>query len=1475
MIACLSAPCHAAQDLFSIPHPVPISNPWYTWASTRGGDGESALTFDNFQIGQSSFITEVSWVGCYIDQINNITSPPAAPTTNWEIHFYANNAGAPGALVHSVTIPAANVTSTHVSFETFVEEGKNIPVERRRYSAILTAPAVLAGGTTYWFSPRSIQPVFNPHFSWMGGPGGTGECHQIRNRGGGPPEIITRPDNRAFTLRGDPTPGISLQVAGNPVASGGSAGAGNLNLGFETTLSVRISNPGPGILQNVAASILPAGGADFRIGDTPPAATVAAGSSTTFNVVFSPQALGQRNATLQVASNAPAGTYVIQLSGTGIDTIDPVISPQANFITIVDGAEGNAAAVNAWLANRGGASATDNSGSVTWTHNFTALPIPGEAVTVTFTATDPSGNQSVTSAPLRVLDLTPPVIGTPPSDLAVLCDDPDRDAIVTAWLAGRGGAQATDNSGSVQWSNNFTAQPGPCGEANIIFTAKDPSNNSSTATARLTIVDATAPVIATPASALTVESDGNGNVAARNEWLNSHGGASATDNCSAVSWSHDFTGLANTLPQTVPVTFSASDACGNATSTTAFFTIQDTTPPQIVAPAKDFYGDCDDAAADMAAFLASNGSATAHDIAGPVTWSHDWDATLPDCKGHIAVTFTATDTVGLTASTSARFFLFPPGAIWIGPETGTWPTPTAWRSQVPTAALDAYVDLFDFQNTKVTVPGTANVKNLFIGEGDEVYLDGASLNVRGTLIENAGAIRMDGGRLFIYGPTSLEGTGRMTFQGSGANLIERGNGLASDILTVGEDQELTTAADTVAEYQRTAIRAGLVNRGTVTADEGGLMLYNTPKTNEGTFRAINGGDLKLNGTIHNAEGTIFAGADSTVSFMQGTLNGGLVTGPGTLLADGTTATVTGPITLDSDLTTTVRASSVYLHGGIANQGLLTIGSPAGNDTCIVYVHGAVPLEGTGKVLIQGSGRRQFLRGNSSPADVLTVAAGQEIVAGAGTVAEYQNAAIHSGLVNRGVVTADAGGLILYNTAKTNEGTFRAINGGDLRLNGTIDNAAGIIFADAGSTVRLQHGNLNGGLVTGPGTLLADGTNATLTGPITLDSGLITAIQSSYVYLHGEITNQGLMTVGSPSGGDTCIIYLHGAVSMEGTGKILIQGSGRRQFLRGNSSPADVLTVPAGQEIVAGAGTTADPQHTAIPAGLVNHGTLTADAGGLILHDAPKTNQGAFRAINGGNLVITASILTNYNLTTRTLTGGRWEAVTSGAATTVNLSGATINHLAAGTTVRLSGAAASIPALSSLNTIAGTLALENGKTLATAGNLAIPGTLEYGLPAEPETTRLSVTGSVDFTGTTIHVRDLGLETGSYLLANWTGSVTGSPVLGSLPAGSRHQLVLDAAAKTLRLEVVVTPPAGTSGVTITSFTVTPATGGDAGKNIISISAQGEPDISYEVEASTDLKIWTPVSPVLTSPTGTLEWEFLQDAGFPRRFYRFRTP
>ena len=233
-----------------------------------------------------------------------------------------------------------------------------------------------------------------------------------------------------------------------------------------------------------------------------------------------------------------------------------------------DGA-GNTAELQAWLDSFGGASASDACSSVTWTNNHTSVSDDCGAsgsTTVIFTATDDCGNASTTEATFTIEDTTAPDITTAAMALELECNSTDQQSIIDAWLANNGGATVTDacSDTNIVWTNDYTVGEentgcGATGSVLVTFTATDDCGLFSFTTALITIEDTTPPVIDVEASDETVECDGAGNTAQLQAWLDSFGGALASDACSSVTWTNNHTSL--------------SDECGATGSTTVILSL--------------------------------------------------------------------------------------------------------------------------------------------------------------------------------------------------------------------------------------------------------------------------------------------------------------------------------------------------------------------------------------------------------------------------------------------------------------------------------------------------------------------------------------------------------------------------------------------------------------------------------------------------------------------------------------------------------------------------------------------------------------------------------------------------------------------------------------------------------------------------------------------------------------------------------------
>ncbi len=120
-------------------------------------------------------------------------------------------------------------------------------------------------------------------------------------------------------LSGNGLPDIVVE---QPVGVALSAGVSSLNFGAlttggTTTLSLIVRNIGSSPLSALAASVTGAAAGDFTLSSLG-ATTLLPAASTTFNVNFSPGALGARAATLHIASNeATKNPFDVSLSGIG------------------------------------------------------------------------------------------------------------------------------------------------------------------------------------------------------------------------------------------------------------------------------------------------------------------------------------------------------------------------------------------------------------------------------------------------------------------------------------------------------------------------------------------------------------------------------------------------------------------------------------------------------------------------------------------------------------------------------------------------------------------------------------------------------------------------------------------------------------------------------------------------------------------------------------------------------------------------------------------------------------------------------------------------------------------------------------------------------------------------------------------------------------------------------------------------------
>ncbi|MFY9299754.1 MAG: HYR domain-containing protein, partial [Candidatus Nitrosotenuis sp.] len=188
--------------------------------------------------------------------------------------------------------------------------------------------------------------------------------------------------------------------------------------------------------------------------------------------------------------------------------------------------------------------------------------------TVTWTATDTSGNTSTATQVVSIVDTTAPTI-TPPESIAIEATSQSGTSVLI------GEATAFDVIG-VESITNDSPQVFGLGATTVTWSAVDTAGNVATATQTVTVSDTTAPSITAPAN-ITIEA-----TSAENNSVSLILPV-ATDTVSNVL-------IENDAPAEFPlgdtiVTWTATDEAGNSATATQKVTIVDTTAPAITAPA--------------------------------------------------------------------------------------------------------------------------------------------------------------------------------------------------------------------------------------------------------------------------------------------------------------------------------------------------------------------------------------------------------------------------------------------------------------------------------------------------------------------------------------------------------------------------------------------------------------------------------------------------------------------------------------------------------------------------------------------------------------------------------------------------------------------------------------------------------------------------------------------------------------------------
>ncbi len=261
--------------------------------------------------------------------------------------------------------------------------------------------------------------------------------------------------------------------------------------------------------------------------------------------------------------------------------------------------------------------------------------------TVTYTATDNSGNEATCTFTVKVVDGKTPTLTACPANILVQLPVDQCDTTLT-WTA----PTATDNCSQPTLTATF--QPGasfPTGVSVVVYTARDSSNNTSTCTFSITVVDQVAPVFGPcPKDTVINTTQPCGAVYT---WAISP----ATDNCTPDSSLVFSTSKmpTDTFPVGITtVVLEVQDASGNRDSCSFKVTVNSTIIPQFIS-------------VPDSVVLSTTGCTAVATWNPPtvegfcqvpvITANYDPGATFP--VGTTTVVYTATDALGV--STTATF----------------------------------------------------------------------------------------------------------------------------------------------------------------------------------------------------------------------------------------------------------------------------------------------------------------------------------------------------------------------------------------------------------------------------------------------------------------------------------------------------------------------------------------------------------------------------------------------------------------------------------------------------------------------------------------------------------------------------------------------------------------------------------------------------------------------------------------------------
>jgi gliding motility-associated-like protein len=368
-------------------------------------------------------------------------------------------------------------------------------------------------------------------------------------------------DNCSATLSSDIPSGTTFELGSTPVTFTAIDPSGNTSTCTFNVIVVDNTHP---VIAQCPSDITVSANDDCQalVNWTPP--TAADNCTVVMTSTHTPGALFNFGVTTvtYAAEDAAGNVTTCSFDVTVEDTTAPVISNCPSDITVA--VESNCETVVTWTAP----TADDNCSVVLTSSHTSGSAFSAGTTTVTYSATDPSGNVTTCSFKVIIVDSDAPVLSNCPSDIELSVNA--QCQAIALWTA----PTATDGCTLTLTSTHDSGDLFVLGTTAVTYTATDNSGNTSTCSFKVIVNDTSVPVFSNCPTNIAL--NGDVNCQANATWTT----PSVVDDCTFTMTSTHASGGSFPIGTTT-VTYTAVDESGNSSTCSFTVTVEDVHAPVI------------------------------------------------------------------------------------------------------------------------------------------------------------------------------------------------------------------------------------------------------------------------------------------------------------------------------------------------------------------------------------------------------------------------------------------------------------------------------------------------------------------------------------------------------------------------------------------------------------------------------------------------------------------------------------------------------------------------------------------------------------------------------------------------------------------------------------------------------------------------------------------------------------------------------